>query len=106
MTWKSIDKVYDAILQLEAEFLYYLDQEQLKSTADRMYNRFGIQHLSLGVNGTHIQFEEGPRDIPDFHVKQHYNNRKNFYSLNAMVVANDERIVHVDATWLGTDHNA
>ena len=53
-----------------------------------------------------FRFEDAPREIPDWHVKQQYKNMKNFYSLNAMVVANNETIIHVNSTWPGTAHDA
>ena len=61
--------------------------------------------MYLGIDGTHIRFEEAPRKIPAHHTTQLYNNRKNYYSLNVMIVANDQRIVFVDHRWPGSVHD-
>ena len=92
-TWKSIGSVYDAILTLEQDFLYYPDAAEQEATARRMLEKYNIPFLYLAVDGTHIRFEEAPRGIPDFHNKQQYRNRKQYDSVNAMIVGNDQRIV-------------
>ena len=60
----------------------------------------------MGVDGTHIRFTEQPRKIPRHHFHKSYTNRKFYYSLNAMVVANKERIIHVDYGWPRSTHDA
>ena len=59
----------------------------------------------MGVDGTHIRFPEKPRDIPQHHHWTHYSNRKHYYSINAMIVGNEERIIHVDSGWPGSTHD-
>ena len=106
VTWKSIGRVYDAIITLEQDFLYYPDAAEQQATARRMFEKYNIPYLYLAVDGTQIRFEEAPRGIPDFHNKQHYRNWKQYDSVNAMIVGNDQRIVAVDATWPGSAHDA
>ena len=52
--WKCVDRVVNAILTLEPEFVYYLDRQQMETTATYMYNKYGIGNTFMGVDGTHI----------------------------------------------------
>ena len=94
--WKCVDRVVNAILTIEPEFVYYLDRQQMETTAMYVYNKYGIKNIFMGVDGTHIRFPEKPRDIPQHHHWTHYINRKHYSSINAMIVGNEERIIHVD----------
>lgn len=68
---------------------------------------FRIPYLSLGIDGTHVRFEEAPRRIPeDRHNKQHYRNRKNFDSINLMAICNDKRFCFIDSRWPGSTHDS
>ena len=61
--WKCVDRVVNAILTLEPEFVYYPDRQQMETTASYIFNKYGIRNIFMGVDGTHIQFPEKPRDI-------------------------------------------
>ena len=100
-----MDIVYEAILRLESQFLYYPDAVENLATKRRIFPKFYISHLFLGVDGTHIRFDEAPMKLTRYYRLSHYTNRKNYYSINAMIVANDQRIVVVDCTWPGSAHD-
>ena len=105
--WVSIVRVYDAILLLEPDFLTFPDAAEQAGTAMRMLERFKIPRLSLAIDGTHIRFEEAPRGFPDnLHTKKMYTNRKNYDSINLMVIANDRRICAIDSRWPGSAHDS
>ena len=93
---KYIEKCYYAILSLEEDFLYYPDVAQQEQTERKMRRKFDIPNLYLGVDGTHIRFPQVPRNMPEYCTGQHYNNRKHYYSINAMIVCNEAQIVHLD----------
>ena len=77
----------------------------METTATYMYNKYGIRNIFMGVDGTHIQFTEKPRSIPPHHHWTHYSNRKHYFSINAMIVGNEERIINVDCGWPGSTHD-
>ena len=100
--WKCVDRVVNTILTLEPEFVYYPDRQQMETTAMYVYNKYGIRNIFMGVDRTHIWFSEKPRSIPPHHHWTHYSNRKHYFSINAMIVGNEERIIYVDSGWPGS----
>ena len=104
-SWKCVGRVIDALLKLESEFVYYPNRQQMEATATFIYKEYGIKNLFVGVDGTHIRFPEKPRDYPPHHHWKQYTNRKNYFSINAMIVGNEERILHVDCGWPGSIHD-
>ena len=55
--WKCVERVVDAIMTLEAEFLYYPDAQQQQTTATYIFQRYGIRNVFMG-------FTERPIKIP------------------------------------------
>ena len=45
--WKCVDRVVNAILTLELEFVYYLDRQQMETTAMYVYNKYGIKNIFI-----------------------------------------------------------
>ena len=52
--WKCVDRVVNAILTLEPEFVYYPDRQQMETTAIYVYNKYEIKDIFMGVDGTQI----------------------------------------------------
>ena len=77
--WKCVDRVVNAILTLEPEFVYYRERQQMETTATYVYNKYGIRNIFMGVDGTHIRFTEKPRSIPPHHHWTHYSNKKHYF---------------------------
>ena len=99
---KIIERVLDALLTLEPQFLYYPTVAENHATTSRMLKRFKIPNLYLGVDGNHIRWNETPRCIPADHKKEQYRNSKNFHSINMMIIGNDQWIV---SRWPGSVHD-
>ena len=92
----------DAILKLKPNYVYLPSISEMRETSNIIEQRFKLRNVALGVDGIHCQFAtvsrllsslvntystlQAPRGIPDEQEQQFYWCRKQFYSLNCMVI--------------------
>ena len=99
-------RVTEALVKRKSEFIYMPSVDEMLSTAERMHDRFKLPRLAYAVDGMQVRFSDAPRGIPDNKTAQMFWCRKQFYSINTQVVANEERIYDVDCGWPGATHDA
>ena len=92
----------DAILELKPNYLYLPSTAEMRETSNVIEQRFKIRNMALGVDGIHCRFAsvsrllsslvntystlQAPHGIPDDQEQQFYWCRKQFYSLNCLVI--------------------
>ena len=101
-----VARVTDALVRRKSDFIYMPGVDEMLSTAERMQERFKLPRLAYAVDGMQVRFSDAPRGIPANKTAQQFWCRKQYYSINAQIVANDERIYDVDCGWPGATHDA
>ena len=101
-----IVRVTDALVRRKSDFIFMPGVDEMLSTAERMLEQYKLPRLAMAVDGMQVRFSDAPRGIPNNKVPQMFWCRKQFYSINTQVVANDERIYDVDCGWPGATHDA
>ena len=81
-----IVRVTDAILEYKDKFVYLPSPEEMRMTADEMFDRFKLPNFGVAIDGIHMKFAQAPQGIPADHTQQHYWCRKQFYSINCQVI--------------------
>ena len=99
-------RVVKALVRRKKDWIKFPTPEEMDDTAWRMFDRSGIRDIFAGIDGVHIRFQKHPRGIPPAQEVQDYWCRKQFYSINAMIVANDRYIYSVDCGLFGSAHDA
>ena len=82
----SLDKVFDAILALKADFIQCPTQREAAESAAVIKDRFGLGKFAYGIDGVHMIFQEKPRGANC--DGKHFRNRKLKLTLNVMVITN------------------
>ena len=103
---ECVVRVTDALIRRKNEFIAMPNVDQMSQTAEKMYQRFKLPRFSFAVDGMQVRFTEAPRRIPANKTKQMFWCRKQFYSVNAQVVASDNLIYDLDVGWPGSTHDA
>ena len=101
---QACKRVVQALFSLRDEFIKFPSQEQMIATSRDMFDRYGLPHLYVGINGCHICFQKMPRGCPPEQDRQLYWCRKQFYSINACFISNEKFIYHRKrvVVWLRT----
>ena len=76
------------------------------ATSQTILDRFKLPRFALAVDGVQMRFNEAPRKIPGNKNPQLFWCRKQFFSINCQVVANDRLICDIDVGWPGSTHDA
>lgn len=78
-----------------------MSDEEMRRAKRYFYEKSGIPGVVMCVDGTHVKI------IPPTRNRNLYYNRKGFYSLNVMMMCDDEhRIRFVDASYQGSNHDS
>ena len=102
----SIIRVANALIRRKAEFIYLPSSDEMLATSQRILDRFKLPRFALAVDGVQMRFNEAPRKIPGNKNPQLFWCRKQFFSINCQVVANDRLICDIDVGWPGSTHDA
>ena len=99
-------RVTEALVRRKSDFIYMPSVVQMEETSQRMLEKFHLPRFACAVNGMQVPFTDAPGNIPANKTKQMFWCRKQFYSLNTQVVANDKFIYDIDCGWPGSTHDA
>ena len=99
-------RVTEALIRRKSEFITMPSVAQMEETSQRMFEKFKLPRFACAVDGMQVPFSDAPRNIPANKTKQMFWCRKQFYSLNTQVVANDQLIYDIDCGWPGSTHDA
>ena len=102
----SILRVTDALIRIKPHFVHMSSVECMQETALRMHEKFGLPRFAYAVDGVQLRFVDAPKKLPADKVAQMFWCRKQFYSINGQVVANDRLIYDIDVSWPGSTHDA
>ena len=102
---QALKDVTEALLQHRNRYIFMPTNEEMQETAERMHETFKLPRFALGVDGVMLKFEAAPRKIPGNLHQQLFWCRKQFYAINAQVVADDNLIRHIDIRWPGSTHD-
>ena len=65
-------------------------KSELQKSSDKLFERFGIPTVALGVDGVHVRMGRKPYAtdpaLPDGVTPKVFLNRKNYYSVNVQIV--------------------
>jgi DDE superfamily endonuclease len=108
--WSAIDRVTDALCDLKNHVIRLPTEREMEGTARRMYAKYQLPGFAYAVDGMLVRFDGAPRSIPEgpgLPNLQNFFTRKMFYGLNAMVIANDRKLIlGLDVDWHGAAHDA
>ena len=102
----SLIRVTEALIKRKNQFIFMPHSDQMQETAQRMLEKFQLPRFAFAVDRMQVRFTEAPRKIPANKTKQMFWCRKQFYAINAQVVANDTFIYDIDVGWPGSTHDA
>jgi hypothetical protein len=108
--WSAIDEVTDGLCALSRHVIRLPTDREMEATARQMFAKYHLPGFAYAVDGTFVRFDGAPRGIPHGPGqanRQNFFTRKLFYGINAMVIANDRKlIVGLDVDWHGSAHDA
>ncbi len=103
----AIDEVRRALVNIRHEYIHFPTEDEMRDSARRLQDRFGIGRIAFGVDGTFIKLHGAPRKIPRGNTQQNYWCRKGGYAINVMVIGNDKKLIlNLDCDWHGGAHDA
>ena len=102
---QALKEVTEALLQYRKQYIFMPTINEMHETAEKMFQRFKLPRFALGVDGVMIKFETAPRKLPENKHPQQFWCRKQFYAINAQVVADDRLIRDIDIRWPGSTHD-
>ena len=103
---QALVDVTHSLLDHRSEYIFMPSTQEMEETADRMYQRFHLPRFSLAVDGVMLRFQDAPRKLPPGKHQQQFWCRKQSYSINGQVVANDRYICDIDIRWPGSTHDS
>ncbi len=108
--WHAIDRVRDALVALAPRFIRLPTDDEALATARRMEARYGLPGFAYGVDGMLVYFDNKVKGLPrgrGLANQQNFFTRKGRYGINAMIVANDLKLIQaIDVEWHGAVHDA
>ena len=102
---QALKEVTEALLQYRNHYIFMPTNNEMQETAERMFEMFKLPRFALGVDGVMLKFEAAPRKLPENKHQQQFWCRKQFYAINAQVVADDRLIRDIDVRWPGSTHD-
>ena len=102
----ALKQVTNALLHHRKDNIYMPTNSEMDDTSQRNLERSKLPRFALGVDGVMIRFEEAPRRIPPDKHQQLFWCRKQFYTINAMVIYDDKLIRDIDVGWPGSTHKS
>ncbi|XP_071487649.1 putative nuclease HARBI1 [Diadema antillarum] len=98
---RCIAAVSDALTARVGNYVRLPPQDDLNQNKDRFYRKAGFPGVVGLIDGTHIKIQ-APHENEDQFV-----NRKNYHSINVQIVCDpDSKILHLNAAWPGSTHDA
>ena len=102
---QALKEVTEALLHFRRQYIFMPTNDEMHETAEKMLQRFKLPRFALGVDGVMLKFESAPRKLPVNKHPQQFWCRKQFYAINAQVVADDRLIRDIDIRWPGSTHD-
>ena len=103
---QAIVQVTDSLVSKRGQFIRMPTVGEMEATSQRMFERFNLPRFAMGVDGVQVRFQDAPRNLPPDKHAQLYWCRKQFYSINVMVVGSDRYFLDIDVGWPGSTHDA
>jgi len=103
----AIRRVTTGLCNQKETFIHMPTTAQMEATSARMFRKYKLPNFAFAVDGCHMRLEDAPRGLPPGKNQQAFWCRKQFYSINTQVVANDEGLIYdLDVSWPGSTHDA
>lgn len=96
----------NVLVRRHKEFIRFPSADEMENTAFQMEQKYKLPGFAFGIDGCMIRFQKKPRFDGPGHNAQDFWGRKQFYCLNALILANDKLIYSVDVGHPGCSHDS
>ena len=96
----------DALFNRRETYIKPPTVNQLGNVEYRMWLKYWLKELVLAVDGVHFKFEGAPRFYLSLINSQDFWCRIQDYSINALVMGDNEYAYFVDVRYLGSAHDS
>lgn len=108
--WHAINRVRDALVRIAPLHIRLPTDVEAATTAENMQRIYGLPGFAYAIDGMFVFFSDKIKSIPvgrGLPNQQNFFTRKMRYGINAMIIANDLKLIHaIDVEWHGAVHDA
>ncbi len=104
----TVKEVTNVFCRSSHKFISMPTNAEMRESANKLSERFGIPNIPLGVDGTQIRLDKKPNEseIQGLHTQDFWC-RKQFYAINVQMIGDGGLLIRdLDVRWAGSTHDA